>query len=124
MFQSNGESDREQSHAVSVHSKQENGSKDTLKAGNHETKPEKPNNQPVKQVKKHVQRDFEVENNGDTNLKRDVDVKKEAESEKTANKPLTEADKEVLRLQGKVLRLQEKIAKLQHKVAELQGLNV
>ena len=38
--------------------------------------------------------------------------------------PLSEADKEVLRLQEKVLRLQEKIAKLQHKVAELQGLHV
>ena len=42
----------------------------------------------------------------------------------TTTTPLTEADKEVLRLQGKVLKLQEKIAKLQHKVAELQGLNV
>ena len=42
----------------------------------------------------------------------------------TTTTPLTEADKEVLRLQGKVLKLQEKIAKLQHKVAELQGLNI
>lgn len=124
MFQSNVESDRQQSHGVSAHSNQEHGSKDSQKAGNHETKLEKPDNQPVKQVKKNLQRDFEVENNGDTHFKRDVEMEKEAESTKTANKPLSEADKEVLRLQGKVLRLQEKIAKLQHKVAELQGLNV
>ena len=107
-----------------MHSNQEHGSKDTQKAGNHETKPEKPDNEPVKLVKKSLQRDFEVENNGDTHFKSDVEMEKETESTKTAIKPLSEADKEVLRLQGKVLRLQEKIAKLQHKVAELQGLNV
>ena len=38
--------------------------------------------------------------------------------------PLTEADKEVIRLQDKILRLQEKIAKLQNKVAALQGLSI
>ncbi|XP_022783541.1 serine incorporator 1-like [Stylophora pistillata] len=49
---------------------------------------------------------------------------KDAQPTDTTTTPLSEADKEVLRLQGKVLKLQEKIAKLQHKVAELQGLNV
>ena len=43
---------------------------------------------------------------------------------RTKQQPLSEADKEMFRLQEKILKIQNKIAKLQGKVAVLQGLNV
>lgn len=131
MFENNAEGDKHESLAASVHSHREHGSKDSQTATNNynETKPEQPINQAVRSVKENPQRDSEVKNNEETQLKRNVEKEKElgvkeAESTDISKKPLSEPDKEVLRLQGKVLRLQEKIAKLQHKVAELQGLNV
>lgn len=126
MFQDNIDMAEHQSYETSVHSRQEHGLKDTQKTGNNVPNPENPVNQPVKQSKQNLKGDFEVKNTDDedTHLKRNVEKAKESKCVSTTKKPLTEGDKEVLRLQGKVLRLQEKIAKLQHKVAELQGLNV
>ena len=117
--------DKHQSDAVSVHSNPEHALKGSHKSGNDETKLE----QPVKQVRDNLQTDFKEGNNEENKLKGNTNKEKEhkakdSESIDTTKTPLSEADKEVLRLQGKVLRLQEKIAKLQHKVAELQGLNV
>lgn len=122
MFQSHdGEEKRNklQSDAVSVHA--ERDTKESQMSENGETKPE----QPVKRVREHLQ--TELKSNNSENNKVKGNMKNESghkESTDTTKTPLSEADKEVLRLQGKVLRLQEKIAKLQHKVAELQGLNV
>lgn len=110
------------SDAVSVHSHAEHDTKEPQMSVNGETKPE----QPVKRVREHLQTELKL-NNSENNKLKGNDMKNESghkESTDTAKTPLSEADKEVLRLQGKVLRLQEKIAKLQHKVAELQGLNV
>ncbi|KAL9985163.1 hypothetical protein ACROYT_G007533 [Oculina patagonica] len=116
---------KHQSDVVSVHSNREHALKDSQKSGNDETKLE----QPVKQVRDNLQTDSKVDNSEGNKLKGNTNKEKEhkakdSESIDTTQTPLSEADKEVLRLQGKVLRLQEKIAKLQHKVAELQGLNV
>ena len=105
-----------QSAAVSVHSHVEHATKETQKSGNGETKPEQ-------HAKDHLQTESTLTE--DNKVKGNINNEKEhKESTDITKTPLSEADKEVLRLQGKVLRLQEKIAKLQHKVAELQGLNV
>ena len=81
--------------------------------------------QPVKHAWDHLQTESRSSNSEDNKVKNNVKNEKgHKETTDTTKTPLSEADKEVLRLQGKVLRLQEKIAKLQHKVAELQGLNV
>lgn len=111
-----------QSDAVSVHSHVEHTTKESKKSGNDETKPE----QPVKHARDRLQTESRLSSNEDIKAKNNVNNDKgPKETTDTIEKtPLSEADKEVLRLQGKVLRLQEKIAKLQHKVAELQGLNV
>lgn len=120
-----GKDNKHQSDAVSVHSNREHALKESQKSGNDETKLE----QPEKQVRDNLKTDSKVNNSEENNLKGNINKEKEqkakdSESIDTTQTPLSEADKEVLRLQGKVLRLQEKIAKLQHKVAELQGLNV
>ena len=109
---------KQRSDALSALSSQEHASKHSQMVENNETKPE----QSVTKAKENPQKDSKS-NNFEEN--RAVEPKiKHTESIDTAKTPLSEADQEVLRLQGKVLRLQEKIAKLQHKVAELQGLNV
>lgn len=110
-----------QSDAVSLHSHVERATKESQKSGNSETKPE----EPVKRVRDHLQTESRLSNSEDNKVKNNVNNEKgHKETTDTTKTPLSEADKEVLRLQGKVIRLQEKIAKLQHKVAELQGLNV
>lgn len=109
-----------QSDAVSVYSHVEHATKESQKTGTGETKPE----QPVKHARNHLQTESNLNNSEDNKVKGNINEKEHKESKDTTKTPLSEADKEVLRLQGKVLRLQEKIAKLQHKVAELQGLNV
>jgi len=110
-----------QSDAVSVHSHVERATKESQKSGNSETKPE----EPVKRVRDHLQTESRLSNSEDNKVKNNVNNEKgHKATTDTTKTPLSEADKEVLRLQGKVIRLQEKIAKLQHKVAELQGLNV
>ena len=110
-----------QSDAVSVHSHVEHATKESQKSGNSETKPE----QPVKQARDHLQTESKLNDSEGNKVKSNVNNAKEHKEPIDITKtPLSEADEEVLRLQGKVLRLQEKIAKLQHKVAELQGLNV
>ena len=126
LFQNNVDSAKHQSHQESVHSNQEH--RDSQKMANNEAKTDRPVNQTSKNTKEIPQKDSDMKNE-ETQLKRDVEGEKENRTKEvgsinTSKKPLSEADKEVLRLQGKVLRLQEKIAKLQHKVAELQGLNV
>ena len=123
MFQNNVDSDKHQSNAVSVHSNQKHSSKDSQMAANTEPKPD----QPVRHVKENP-KNCEVsteETQLKSNDKKEEEIRtKDVECINTSKMPLSEEDKEVLRLQGKVLRLQEKIAKLQHKVAELQGLNI
>ena len=110
-----------QSDAVSVHSHVEHTTKGSKKSGSGETKAE----QPVKHAWDHLQTESRSSNSEDNKVKNNVKNEKgHKETTDTTKTPLSEADKEVLRLQGKVLSLQEKIAKLQHKVAELQGLNV
>ena len=110
-----------QSDEVSVHSYVEHATNESQKSGNGETKPE----QPVKHARDHLQTESRLSNSEDNKVKNNVNNEKgHKEITDTTKTTLSEADKEVLRLQGKVLRLQEKIAKLQHKVAELQGLNV
>lgn len=116
---------KHQTDAVSVQSNREHALKESQKSGNDKSKLD----QPVQQVRDNLQTDSRVDNSEENKLKGNINKEKEhtekdTESIDTTKTPLTEADKEVLRLQGKVLRLQEKIAKLQHKVAELQGLNV
>lgn len=116
---------KHQTDAVSVQSNREHALKESQKSGNDKSKLD----QPVQQVRDNLQTDSRVDNSEENQLKANINKEKEhkekdIESIDTTKTPLTEADKEVLRLQGKVLRLQEKIAKLQHKVAELQGLNV
>lgn len=93
---------------------------ESQKAGNDDTKPE----QPVKHVRDNLQKDSKVHSGEENNIKGKERKAKDTETIDTTKTPLSEEDKEVLRLQSKVLRLQEKIAKLQHKVADLQGLNV
>lgn len=110
-----------QSDAVSVHSHAERDTKEPPISENGETKPE----QPVKRVREHLQTELKLNNSENNEVQGNMkNESRHKESTDTTKTPLSEADKEVLRLQGKVLRLQEKIAKLQHKVAELQGLNV
>lgn len=111
---------KHQSDAVSVHSNPEHAPKESQKAGNDDTKPE----QPVKHVRDNLQKDSKVHSGEENNIKGKERKAKDTETIDTTKTPLSEEDKEVLRLQSKVLRLQEKIAKLQHKVADLQGLNV
>ena len=110
-----------QSDAVSVHSHVEHTTKESKKSGNGKTKQE----QPVKHALDQLQTESRLSNGEENKVKNNVNNENgHKETTDTTKTPLSEADKEVLRLQGKVLRLQEKIAKLQHKVAELQGLNV
>lgn len=109
---------KQRSDVVSALSSQEHASKHSQMAENNEIKPE----QSVTKANEDPQKDSKS-NNFEENKTMEPKMKR-TESIDTAKTPLSEADQEVLRLQGKVLRLQEKIAKLQHKVAELQGLNV
>ena len=121
MFEGDTESSAIQSHGVRGQTSYEQSSKETPNTVN-DVKPERAvSNQDLKKKRHTLHGNLETQYD-ETPTKRNIEKEKQATS--SANNPLPEADKEVLRLQGKVLRLQEKIAKLQYKVAELQGLNI
>lgn len=123
MFEGDVESTAIQSHEVRGQTNYEQSSKETPNTVN-EVKPERAvGNQPLKQKRQTLHGNLETQYD-ETPANRNIEKEKQEKATSIANNPLSESDKEVLRLQGKVLRLQEKIAKLQHKVAELQGLNI
>ena len=121
MFEGDAESAAIQSHGVRGQTNYEQSSKETSNTVD-DVKPERAvSNQVLKKKRQTLHGNLETQYD-ETLTKRHIEKEKQAAS--ITNNPLSEADKEVLRLKGKVLRLQEKIAKLQHKVAELQGLNI
>ncbi|XP_068743053.1 probable serine incorporator [Montipora capricornis] len=124
MFEGDMASTGLESNVVSGHTNQERVMGETQNTDSNELKLEKPVDPPVKQKNQTLQGEFKAKNNDESHLKRHVETEKQPGVTNIENKPQSEADKEVLRLQGKVLRLQDKIAKLQHKVAELQGLDI
>ena len=121
MFEGDAESAAIQSHGVRGQTNYEQSSKETSNTVD-DVKPERAvSNQVLKKKRQTLHGNLETQYD-ETLTKRHIEKEKQAAS--ITNNPLSEADKEVLRLQGKVMRLLEKIAKLQHKVAELQGLNI